>query len=145
MAMMQAGESCGLCHRGVAFKADACERCHPDLQLPAGRIEPSLEADIVIPRDSASSMSAEDFPPSIFQHWTHRIRYRCSACHPRPFTMEAGETTITMDGMQRGETCGTCHDGQRAFGVMECGLCHRPVPEPVTLPAAEEPELDNSE
>lgn len=134
MAMMQDGESCGLCHGGVAFKADACERCHPDLQLPAGRIQPSLEVDVVIPRDSASGMTADDFPPSIFPHWTHRIRYRCTACHPSPFVMQAGGTSITMSDMQRGETCGACHDGKTAFGIMECGLCHRPAPEPIVLP-----------
>lgn len=134
MAMMQAGQSCGLCHRGVAFPAEACERCHPGLQLPPERIRASLTTDVVIPRDTASGMAADDFPPSIFAHWTHRIRYRCSACHPAPFEMRAGGTAITMSGMQSGETCGACHDGETAFGVMECGSCHRPLPEPISLP-----------
>jgi c(7)-type cytochrome triheme protein len=134
MAMMQDGESCGLCHGGVAFKADACERCHPDLQLPPGRIQASLEVDVVIPRDSTAGMTTDDFPPSIFPHWTHRIRYRCAACHPSTFVMREGGTAITMSAMQRGETCGTCHNGETAFGVMECGVCHRPAPEPIILP-----------
>ena len=36
-----------------------------------------------------------------------------------------------MDEMQLGESCGECHDGTTAFGVMECGRCHTDPPDAI--------------
>lgn len=67
------------------------------------------------------------FPPSIFPHWSHRVRYRCDACHDRLFTMEAGATPVTMDLIEEGKACGACHNGELAFdsGFANCSRCHR--------------------
>ena len=69
----------------------------------------------------------EAFPPSIFQHWKHRIQYRCDACHDSLFKMELGATPITMETMKKGENCGTCHNGDPVFdvGFGNCARCHR--------------------
>lgn len=131
------GESCGSCHGKVAFGTNACERCHTTMAFPEGRLSAALDADLVIPRDSTAGMEG-DFPPSIFPHWTHRMRYRCVACHLDPFGMEAGSTSISMEAMQKGATCGACHDGTTAFAVLECGRCHRPPSEAVREPAPAE-------
>lgn len=66
-------------------------------------------------------------PPAIFQHWVHRIRYRCSVCHPALFEMKAGADKITMDSLNAGKFCGACHNGSNAFNVefQTCTRCHR--------------------
>lgn len=83
--------------------------------------------DLVLPR-AEDSMSVESQPASIFPHWVHRVRYRCDACHDRLFRMELGATEINMKLMKEGGSCGTCHDGKRAFGVGfdTCQRCHVP-------------------
>ncbi len=127
------GQSCGVCHGKVAFGTNPCERCHTTMAFPEGRLTATLETDLVIPRDSTVGMEV-DFPPSVFPHWKHRMRYSCTACHPEPFGMEAGSTPILMESMQKGSTCGVCHDGATAFAVLECGRCHRPPSGPVREP-----------
>lgn len=78
---------------------------------------------VVIPRKTAET----EMPPSIFPHWVHRIRYRCYACHPEPFQMNAGGTTITMDLMAEGKLCGMCHNGTYAWPINfeTCNRCHQ--------------------
>jgi c(7)-type cytochrome triheme protein len=42
--------------------------------------------------------------------------------------MKKGATKLSMDSMGEGKTCGSCHDGKRAFGVMDgeqCDTCHK--------------------
>ena len=71
--------------------------------------------------------AAQSFPPSIFQHWKHRMHYRCDACHDSLFAMELGATPITMEAMKKGENCGACHNGDTVFdvGFSNCARCHR--------------------
>jgi c(7)-type cytochrome triheme protein len=114
------GESCGVCHRTVAFGAEVCFRCHPGMAPDAAAAE--FGAELVFVRDS--SVDAGGFPPAVFPHWVHRTRYACTACHPEPFALKAGETVLTMASMQGGATCGACHDGRRAFGLVDCTRCH---------------------
>ena len=139
MSDIAAGESCGRCHGTVAFAAEVCERCHPAAALPEGRLTAQLENDIVFTRDTTTE-NAQDMTslvPSIFPHWRHRIEFACSACHPKLFAMESGANVITMDDMQMGENCGTCHNGGTAFGVMSCTRCHREPPGPIVAPASD--------
>jgi c(7)-type cytochrome triheme protein len=30
----------------------------------------------------------------------------------------------TMDDMEIGQSCGACHNGEKAFGVENCDPCH---------------------
>ena len=65
----------------------------------------------------------------VFPHWQHRSRFRCYACHPDLFAMQAGAADITMDAIRAGQSCGICHNGKVAFeaGFETCRSCHSHV------------------
>lgn len=69
---------------------------------------------------------SEEMPPAKFPHWLHRVRFKCSACHPALFEMKAGANKITMDEILGGKFCGSCHNGKVAWLVSfeNCHLCH---------------------
>jgi c(7)-type cytochrome triheme protein len=69
----------------------------------------------------------EQIPPAVFPHSMHRIAYKCGACHDSLFPMKAGSAKITMDAIQEGHSCGTCHNGELAFAstFATCALCHK--------------------
>lgn len=63
--------------------------------------------------------------PVIFPHWFHRIRFRCKVCHQElGFEMRAGANDVTMDDIIAGRYCGMCHNGEVAWSVENCDLCH---------------------
>ena len=63
--------------------------------------------------------------PVIFPHWFHRIRFSCKSCHSDiGFQMKAGSNKIDMLKIINGEYCGACHNGQIAWSVENCELCH---------------------
>jgi c(7)-type cytochrome triheme protein len=67
--------------------------------------------------------------PAVFPHWFHRIRFRCKVCHSDlGFKFKAGGNQINMLKIFDGEFCGACHNGQIAWGVENCILCHSGVP-----------------
>lgn len=67
--------------------------------------------------------------PVIFPHWFHRIRFRCKVCHADlGFKFEAGGNNINMLKIIDGEYCGECHDGEMAWSVENCNLCHSAKP-----------------
>jgi c(7)-type cytochrome triheme protein len=132
MQAVNNGEACGQCHGTVAFPAATCYRCHTAMP-PSGEQTPHLVTDIVFERVATDSglqrlPGAEAYPPASFAHWVHRIRYRCSACHPTLFKAEAGSNSIVMSEISRGGSCGKCHNGATAFGALECQRCHIPAP-----------------
>jgi c(7)-type cytochrome triheme protein len=127
MQAVNDGEACGQCHGKVSFPASECERCHVELGMPEGRLSPELLGDLVFTRDTSRASSSGPFPPARFSHWVHRIRYRCTACHPDTFEARAGATKMTMSEMQDGALCGSCHNGRVAFELMECSRCHYTV------------------
>lgn len=126
MEAINAGQLCGRCHGSVAFSADTCERCHPAFNMPADRVQPRLLGDLVMARADEDAQGAGAYPPSVFPHWVHRVRYTCDSCHPEPFPARAGETLLTMESMANGQYCGACHNGEAAFNTLECDRCHRP-------------------
>ena len=78
-------------------------------------------ADVVLNRLSDKN----DVRPVIFPHWFHRIRFRCKVCHNElGFEMRAGANEITMGKIIDGQYCGLCHNGEVAWGVDNCSLCH---------------------
>lgn len=82
-------------------------------------------ADVVMNRLS----DANDVRPVIFPHWFHRIRFRCKVCHHElGFEMRAGANQIDMGKIIDGQYCGMCHNGQIAWPVDECHLCHSGKP-----------------
>lgn len=67
--------------------------------------------------------------PAVFPHWFHRIRFRCKVCHgDLGFQFKAGGNDITMLKIFDGQFCGACHNGQIAWSVENCTLCHSGKP-----------------
>lgn len=67
--------------------------------------------------------------PVVFPHWFHRIRFRCKVCHADiGFKFQAGGNEINMLKIIDGEYCGACHDGDVAWSVENCDLCHSGQP-----------------
>ncbi len=67
--------------------------------------------------------------PAIFPHWFHRIRFRCKVCHADlGFKFQAGGNDITMLKIIDGEFCGACHNGDIAWSVENCDMCHSANP-----------------
>lgn len=67
--------------------------------------------------------------PVVFPHWFHRIRFRCKVCHgDLGFKFKAGGNHIDMLKIIDGEYCGACHNGEIAWPVENCNLCHSGVP-----------------
>lgn len=59
-----------------------------------------------------------------FDHAGHSKRNSCRDCHPSVFVMKRGMNKITMDEINKGKSCGVCHNGKRAFGSENCNVCH---------------------
>lgn len=89
----------------------------------------SAPGDLIIPR-KGEDLDTKFTPESIFPHWIHRVQYRCDACHDSLFKMELGATDITMDMMDKNESCGVCHNGDVAFSItfQSCNRCHATPP-----------------
>ena len=67
--------------------------------------------------------------PVVFPHWFHRVRYRCKVCHADlGFKFKAGGNDINMLKIINGEYCGACHNGEIAWSVDNCDLCHSAKP-----------------
>ncbi len=67
--------------------------------------------------------------PVVFPHWFHRIRFRCKVCHADlGFEFKAGGNDINMLKIIDGEYCGACHNGDIAWSVENCDLCHSGKP-----------------
>ena len=82
-------------------------------------------ADVVLNKHSDS----EGVRPVIFPHWFHRIRYQCRVCHTElGFEMRAGANDVTMQEITEGKFCGACHNGEIAWSVEHCDLCHSARP-----------------
>lgn len=66
----------------------------------------------------------------IFQHEAHLEKgLSCKSCHPALFDKKKGSAEdmedFTMDSIYRGNYCGACHDGKKAFAAdTNCTLCH---------------------
>ena len=67
--------------------------------------------------------------PAIFPHWFHRVRFRCKVCHADlGFKFKAGGNEINMVKIIDGQFCGACHNGDLAWSVENCNLCHSAKP-----------------
>lgn len=103
MAQMESGSSCGACHDGkTAFPVKtACDKCHPTKEIRF--------------RDSGA----------LFSHKFHIGIYRCNDCHNKTFVPSEINKRYSMSDMEKGLSCGLCHNGKDAFTVREnCQKCH---------------------
>lgn len=107
MKEMEAGKACGACHNGkkaFSVKGD-CATCHGN-------------GDITFDTDAGKAT---------FSHKVHADAFGCDACHPSTFKARKGANKATMAQMEKGASCGACHDGSTAFGVKDdkdCDKCH---------------------
>jgi c(7)-type cytochrome triheme protein len=78
-------------------------------------------ADVLLNRFA----EARGVRPVVYPHWFHRIRFRCKVCHfELGFEMRAGANNVTMQDIAEGRFCGMCHNGEVAWGLENCELCH---------------------
>jgi c(7)-type cytochrome triheme protein len=67
--------------------------------------------------------------PVVFPHWFHRVRFRCKVCHTDlGFKFQAGGNDINMVKIIDGQYCGACHNGNIAWAIENCDLCHSAKP-----------------
>ncbi len=95
--------------------------------LFAGVAQPSKAeyGDVVI----NNYADAAGMRPAVFPHWFHRIRFRCKVCHADlGFKFKAGGNKITMAKIIDGKFCGACHNGEVAWSVENCAMCHSGIP-----------------
>ncbi|MBW2389387.1 MAG: hypothetical protein JRG89_13245, partial [Deltaproteobacteria bacterium] len=86
---------------------------------------PAEYGDVVINNHS----DAAGMRPAVFPHWFHRVRFTCKVCHgDLGFQFKAGANDITMLKILDGQYCGACHDGQIAWSIENCDLCHTAKP-----------------
>ena len=72
--------------------------------------------------------------PVVFPHWFHRIRYACKVCHADlGFKFRAGGNDIDMVKIIDGQFCGACHNGELAWSIENCTLCHSGNPGTPTM------------
>jgi len=104
MAQMEQGKSCGQCHNGTsAFALSKCTNCHKV-------------------RDIA--FKVKETGPVLFKHSSHlQNDGSCSACHNTLFTTGTNPPA-SMAAMEKGKSCGACHNGEKAFALSECSKCH---------------------
>ncbi len=88
----------------------------------------AIPADLIMASPRAGNI--------VFSHGVHMIFAEgCEECHLEPWPMKRSSSgTITMEPMYRGESCGVCHDGDRAFSATDCSQCHDLDTATATLP-----------
>jgi c(7)-type cytochrome triheme protein len=64
---------------------------------------------------------------AVFSHEKHVVgaKLGCRDCHPKLYLDTARSKRVTMKQMEKGQSCGACHDGKRAAGLDDCTTCHR--------------------
>ncbi len=76
---------------------------------------------------------AQEPAGEMFSHKSHVISsgLDCDSCHPSLFKKKRGTAAAngdyTMEALEEGKYCGSCHDGDTAFGVTDqknCVTCH---------------------
>ncbi|HLB25649.1 MAG TPA: c(7)-type cytochrome triheme domain-containing protein [Nitrospirota bacterium] len=121
MRAMYEGKYCGACHNGSdAFAADdfmQCERCH----YAAPEAEEAPRANLSGPKEEITLGS--DDSVAVFRHESHQGK-ACNKCHTSLFPMKKTKTVTTMDEINAGKSCGTCHNGKAAFDQSQCSMCH---------------------
>ena len=64
----------------------------------------------------------------VFSHDAHvnGMSLACTDCHDKLYLGKSQHKTATMKQMQKGKSCGACHDGKKAFSVKgDCAKCHK--------------------
>lgn len=68
-------------------------------------------------------IQTKDVGEVFFSHSVHGTR--CNECHPKLFQKKSSSSQVSMKAMERGQSCGACHNGRLAFSVKgDCTTCH---------------------
>ncbi len=104
MAEMEQGKSCGQCHNGkAAFPLAKCTVCHKVKDI---------------------TFKVKATGPVQFKHSVHlQKNCSCSDCHNTLYKT-AANPPVGMAAMEKGKSCGACHNGDKAFALAECSKCH---------------------
>lgn len=103
MADMEKGKSCGMCHNGArAFALARCTSCHQVRQI---------------------TYKVKETGPTTFSHSAHLKTMQCSSCHNTIFKPGPNKR-VSMAQMEKGKSCGACHDGKNSFALSKCTRCH---------------------
>jgi c(7)-type cytochrome triheme protein len=107
---MYKGNSCGACHNGKkAFSTSACTKCHAKMTG----------------FKKALTYTSAGMSPVVFSHELHTAMFECNNCHTAIFKYKKGASGMKMDDLYQGKFCGSCHNGQSAFGSSDCQRCHK--------------------
>ncbi len=68
----------------------------------------------------------QDPGKAVFSHQAHVVKAKvgCQECHPKLYLDVAQSKRFTMKQMEKGKSCGACHQGKRAFELKACEKCH---------------------
>jgi c(7)-type cytochrome triheme protein len=104
MAQMEKGKSCGQCHNGKqAFSLARCTACHK-------------VKDVIF--------KVKETGPVVFKHTSHLTKNsQCSVCHNSLFKT-GSNPRVSMKAMEKGKSCGACHNGKKSFPLSACTKCH---------------------
>ena len=64
----------------------------------------------------------------VFSHGRHVsvAGLGCQECHTKLYVDTKKHKHLSMKEMQKGTSCGACHDGKKAFSVKgDCAKCHK--------------------
>lgn len=86
-----------------------------------------------LPKEKALPQGPDSPGVVTFRHDSHvdAARPDCTTCHPTLFPIlkrtatSAAPAAIRHADMQKGKSCGSCHDGKSAHGLDDCGTCHQ--------------------
>lgn len=73
-------------------------------------------------------INVERMKSVIFSHDKHvsDSGLQCTQCHDKLYVTREKHRKVTMAQMQRGQSCGACHNGKKAFDVKgNCETCHK--------------------
>ena len=136
-SLSESGLPCFKCHAYQKFTQDEagkfshskhisfgvhCNQCH----IIKPHKEANLNKDICNGCHNLTNFTfAGAGMPVVFSHQGHSKKYSCSECHPKLFNMKKGTSRIAMDLMYQGNSCGSCHNGKKAFASTDCVKCHK--------------------
>lgn len=104
MKDMEKGRSCGACHNGKkAFGVNNCAKCHPVKEI---------------------TFKVKETGPTNFSHKVHLKVPDCAKCHPKLYSPNQKNARVGMTAMEKGKSCGACHNAKQAFALTECSGCH---------------------
>lgn len=87
-----------------------------------------IGAAMAVPPGKTTEFAGGPIGKVVFDGKLHADKgLKCDACHTKIFAMKKG-AKITMAAMNKGENCGACHNGSKAFASSDpknCKTCHK--------------------